>query len=139
LTTITFPHNMIQRYYMWVSCKRGKHFLDLRAAKDCANTHSGGCASCDGIDWVSSSEEKHYSIVNPKPQKTSQQHITDHNQCPLHKKEEVPCPRCCHSEAISTRIQFLNTVTWWYCHYPNIINLSMLKPEDILGNSEGSA
>ena len=124
---------------MWVTCSRGKRFLDLRSAKDCANTRDGGCAACDGKDRVFSSEPREKVTKIPQTKKESQPHITDaSSQCPLHKKDEVPCPRCCYSEALSIRIQFLNTVTWWYCHYPNIINLRMLQPDDILDKSEGT-
>jgi hypothetical protein len=135
---------------MDVTCKNGRHFNDLIAAKECARQHPGGCGECEGITRFTSQGEtppaknevnKQEDNIRPssnaeltKQKKTSRKNEeTVENRCPLKKpQEECPCPRCCHSESISERKEFFNTTTFWICKYPHIIKLSVLQPEDII-------
>jgi hypothetical protein len=56
----------------------------------------------------------------------------NHTDCPINRGGIFPCPRCPHSKSTPVRNKFLNTTTWWYCGYPDILSLSMLSPEDII-------
>ncbi len=125
---------------MDVICKNGKHFRDLQVAKECANSHPGGCGQCEGIDWYSSPKEtspladETQSKITRRDNNTQQpKKNQNQDECPLHKTQVFPCPRCCYSKSISEMKEFLKTTTWWFCKYPNIVNLSMLQPEDIIG------
>lgn len=114
-----------------VTCKENRCFHSFEAAKECASGHTGGCAACEGIDrWPLSPKGKYPSEIDKdKPKTTKDENdtqkslINNRDQCPLHKTEDCPCPRCIHSEAISERV-LLNVVTFWRCKYPEIGHLT---------------
>jgi hypothetical protein len=117
-----------------ICAKCGKHFNSVESARN----HRGHCKETEGGDilFVPTS----ISIPKISGQNNSNRRIKDTNKieniyeihCPLRKTGDFPCPRCCYSQSESERKAYFNTITWWYCRYPNIVKLSMLQPEDII-------
>jgi hypothetical protein len=129
---------------MSITCKIGRYFSDINAAKECARSHPGGCAQHNETDYyipqrnnikqpeeISTGSDTIFFAGSGQPN-NKKSSIANPNECPAHKNTGFPCPRCFASVTISETGYFFKTTTFWECKYPMIVNLHMLTPEDIL-------
>jgi hypothetical protein len=131
---------------MPVTCKIGRYFQDINAAKECARHHPGGCAQHNEVYDFTSFEQK-YPLKNESNEQistnsgseqsnTQQSRVANPDDCPARKTNGFPCPRCFASKTISETGDFFKTTIFWECKYPMIVNLRMLTPEDIINMSQ---
>jgi hypothetical protein len=133
---------ILPRINMPVTCKIGRYFRDINDARECARHHPGGCAQHYEKNFDTSIElkyptrdknkdETNISLVSEQFD-TQKPRIANPNDCPAHKTQGFPCPRCFASKTISERGEFFKMTVFWECKYPMIVNLQMLTPEDII-------
>jgi hypothetical protein len=105
-----------------ICLKCGKHFNGIESARDhnCKASKEGPIYFIPSITFISGTEIREALKSGDKKGNPSIPNI-----CPLNlDMQSFPCPHCIHSESVSERKKFFNVTAWWYCKYPEVVNLT---------------